>query len=109
MHTLKKLFGLLLLAVSTQSYAQEMLVLNGKQYRVADIENITVTMTKPLLPDVLATHAEYSIFSKALELTGLADTLAYWNTFKTLEETGVSGRPGGGMERSLLCAGRVQD
>ena len=94
MHTVKKLLAAAFLLLAVKTYAQEMLYLNGQKFKVSDIENITFTSTRPLLPDVLATYEEYSIFSAALEATGLADSLAYWDRFKNYSCSNNTGGPG---------------
>lgn len=71
-----------LLAFSSTLNAQEMLDAGGKKYTVADIKSIDVITVKASLPDILAEHSEYSIFSEALEKTGLADTISAWNKDK---------------------------
>lgn len=71
-----------LLAFSSALNAQEMLQANGKKYTVADIESIDVITVRASLADVLAKYPEYSIFSEALEKTGLADTISAWNKDK---------------------------
>ncbi len=91
---MKNYMTTLLLLLATQVCAQEMLLLNGKKYRIADIENITVTTTRPQLPDVLAAQGGYSIFSEALEVTGIADSISYWDTFGTYSCSNNTGRPG---------------
>ncbi len=62
--------------------AQEMLRVGDKKYVVADIKNIEVINVRASLADELARHSEYSIFSEALEKTGLADTISAWNKDK---------------------------
>lgn len=91
---MKNYMTTLLLLLATQLCAQEMLLLNGKKYRIADIENITVTSTRPQLPDVLAAQDGYSIFSEALEVTGIADSISYWDTFGAYSCPNNTGRPG---------------
>lgn len=76
-----------LLAFSSALNAQEMLEAFStntavKKYTVADIKSIDVITVKASLPDILAEHSEYSIFSEALEKTGLADTISAWNKDK---------------------------
>lgn len=71
-----------LFAFSSALNAQEMLDAGGKKYTVADIKSIDVITVKASLPDILAEHSEYSIFSEALEKTGLADTISAWNKDK---------------------------
>ncbi|MDO4171207.1 MAG: hypothetical protein Q4D28_00670 [Prevotellaceae bacterium] len=65
--------------------AQETLRIGDKTYNVADVEEITIANTRPTVADVLARHTEYSIFSEALEATGLADTLSIRNKFRVYE------------------------
>lgn len=78
----KYILSLIALVCLTVS-AQEILQLNNNStYKVADIEKIEVINTRPTLPDVLARQGNYSIFSEALEKTGLADTLSIWQTGK---------------------------
>lgn len=82
------------LLLATQLGAQEILLLNGKKYRIADIESITMTSARPQLPDVLAAQGGYSLFSEALEVTGIADSISYWDTFGTYSCANNTGRPG---------------
>lgn len=91
---MKNYMTTLFLLLATQLCAQEMLLLNGKKYRIADIENITMTSTRPQLPDILAAQDGYSIFSEALEVTGIADSISYWDTFGSYSCSNNTGRPG---------------
>lgn len=77
-----------LLAFFSALNAQEMLQANGKKYTVADIESIDVITVRASLADVLAKYPEYSIFSEALEKTGLADTISAWNKDKLYDDKG---------------------
>lgn len=91
---MKKTILAALLALPSLAGAQEMLKIDGKTFAVADIDSITIEYTRPTMADVLAEHAEYSLFSEALEITGLADTLAMRDKFKDYYIENPSGRPG---------------
>ena len=95
---MKKYIATLFLLLSMQLCAQEILLLNGKKYRIADIESIAVTTNRPQLPDVLAAQDGYSIFASALELTGIADSISYWNKFGIYWCSNNTGRPGSSWE-----------
>lgn len=97
---MKNYMTTLFLLLATQLCAQEMLLLNGKKYRIADIENITMTSTRPQLPDILAAQDGYSIFSEALEVTGIADSISYWDTFGVYSCSNNMGRPGSSFGRT---------
>lgn len=97
---MKNYMTTLFLLLATQLCAQEMLLLNGKKYRIADIENITATSIRPLLPDILAAQDGYSIFSEALEVTGIADSISYWDTFGAYSCPNNTGRPGSAWANS---------
>ena len=91
---MKKTILAALLALPSLAVAQEMLKIEEKTFAVADIDSITIEYTRPTMADVLAEHAEYSLFSEALEITGLADTLAMRDKFKDYYIETPSGRPG---------------
>lgn len=77
--------------------AQETLRIGDKTYNVADVEEITIANTRPTVADVLARHKEYSIFSEALEATGLADTLSLRNKFRVYNVSNTNGMPNTGL------------
>lgn len=97
---MKKYIATLFLLLSMPLCAQEILLLNGKKYRIADIESIAVTTNRPQLPDVLAAQDGYSIFASALELTGIADSISYWDKFGTYSCSNNTGKPGSSWETS---------
>lgn len=91
---MKKTILAALLALPSLAVAQEMLKIEEKTFAVADIDSITIEYTRPTMADVLAEHAEYSLFSEALEITGLADTLAMRDKFKDYFIENPAGSPG---------------
>lgn len=99
---MKKTILAALLALPSLAGAQEMLKIDEKTFCVADIDSITIEYTRPTMADVLAEHAEYSLFSEALEITGLADTLAMRDKFKDYYIETPSGCPGTSFASALF-------
>lgn len=78
----KLLLTLAVAALSVCGSAQQFVLVNGQPILASEIESITYAPDDQfrLLPDVVAADAQTSLFSQALELTGLADSLkAYYD------------------------------
>lgn len=81
----KKLLALLTIFACTSigADAQRVLNISGKEYDAKDIQDITYRNLQDVTVDaVLAKQSEYRIFSEALKLTGLQDTLRVTNKGK---------------------------
>lgn len=74
-------------AFATTADAQEKININGNIFNTADIESITYETLYNQLPDMLDNDSRYSIFSEALKLTGLADSLWIYNKNKSYTVT----------------------
>ena len=75
---MKRLILFFVVASATlTSVAQQFVIINGEAIKADDIESMTYQQdeTFQLLPDKLAEDEKTQLFSKALQLTGLADSL----------------------------------